>query len=116
MPAHIELANFADAFVIAPCTANVLGKLAQRVADDALTATFLANKAPVLIAPSMNVNMWENPATQANIAILEQRGINFIDPDSGDLACGINAKGKLPAPSVIATATIAIAQKSKESK
>ncbi|MBO7299526.1 MAG: phosphopantothenoylcysteine decarboxylase [Kiritimatiellae bacterium] len=116
MPAHIELANFADAFVIAPCTANVLAKLANGIADDALTATYLANKAPVLIAPSMNVNMWENAATQANVATLESRGVHFIDPDSGDLACGVNAKGKLPSPAIIAATAIAIAQKYKESK
>ena len=106
MPAHIELANFADAFVIAPCTGNVLGKLANGIANDALTATFLACTAPVLIAPSMNVNMWGNPSTQANVA----------DPDSGELACGVNAKGKLPEPAVIASAAIALAQKNKESK
>lgn len=116
MPAHIELANFADVFVIAPCTANVLAKLANGIADDALTATYLANKAPVLIAPSMNVNMWENAATQANVATLESRGVHFIDPDSGDLACGVNAKGKLPSPAIIAATAIAIAQKYKESK
>lgn len=116
MPAHIELANFADAFVIAPCTGNVLGKLANGIANDALTATFLACTAPVLIAPSMNVNMWGNPSTQANVALLSERGVNFVDPDSGELACGVNAKGKLPEPAVIASAAIALAQKNKESK
>lgn len=116
MPAHIELANFADVFVVAPCTANVLAKLANGIGDDALTATYLACTAPVLIAPSMNVNMWNNVATQANVALLEQRGAHFVDPDSGELACGVNAKGKLPSPSVIAEKAIAIAQKSKESK
>ncbi len=116
MPAHIELANFADAFVIAPCTANVLGKLANGIGDDALTATFLACTAPVLIAPSMNVNMWGNPATQANVAVLEQRGVRFVDPDSGELACGVNAKGKLPEPSVIARVAIDIVGQNKEIK
>lgn len=116
MPAHIELANFADAFVIAPCTANVLGKLANGIADDALTATFLACTAPVLIAPSMNVNMWNNASTQANVTLLSERGVYFVDPDSGALACGVNAKGKLPEPAKIASLAIELAQKNKESK
>ena len=116
MPAHIELANFADAFVIAPCTANVLAKLANGIGDDTLTATFLACTSPVLVAPSMNVHMWENKSTQANVALLEQRGVNFVDPESGDLACGVNAKGKLPEPAKIAAVAIELAQKHKESK
>ena len=97
MPAHIELADTADLLLIAPATANVIAKLAHGIADDALTCIALAlnPKAKVLIAPAMNGKMWRHPATQANVAILRQRGVEFIGPDEGMLSCGYEGAGRL---------------------
>ncbi len=92
---HISLAQEADLFVIAPCTANVIAKLAHGIADDLLTTTALATTAPILIAPAMNNAMYDNVATQENIACLKKRDIHFVDPVVGDLACGIKAQGHL---------------------
>ena len=92
---HISLAQEADIFVIAPCTANVIAKLACGIADDLLTTTALACTCPVLIAPAMNVNMYEHPATQTNIEILKSRGVCFVDSPEGYLACGEIGKGRL---------------------
>lgn len=101
---HISLAERADLFVIAPATANVIGKIASGIADDLLTTTIMATKAPVLFAPSMNVNMYENPIYQRNENSLRQLGYHFIDPAYGELACGYSGQGKLPAPEAIFTA------------
>lgn len=95
VPGHISLAESARLLVIAPCTANVLAKLAHGLADDMLTATALATKAPLLIAPAMNAGMWENPATQANLATLAARGVTLVDAGTGDLACGTSGKGRM---------------------
>ncbi len=92
---HISLAKEADVFAIAPCTANVAAKLAHGIADDLLTTTALAVTAPVVIAPAMNVNMFNNPATQENLAILRKRGMTIVEADEGYLACGDVGKGKL---------------------
>ncbi len=92
---HISLAKEADLFVIAPCTANVIAKLAHGIADDLLTTTALAVTSPLIIAPAMNNAMYANAATQDNIALLKKRGIHFVDPVVGDLACGVTAKGHL---------------------
>lgn len=93
---HISLAKAADVFVIAPCTANVIAKIAGGIADDMLTTTALATKAPILIAPAMNTNMFENPITQDNIAHIAKRpGYSFAMPDCGRLACGDSGRGKL---------------------
>ena len=92
---HISLAKRADVFLVAPATANFLGKAAHGIADDMLTTTILATHAPVLVAPAMNVNMYENPAVQENIACLKKRGWHFIEPDAGLLACGDVGKGRL---------------------
>ncbi|MCE9614542.1 MAG: phosphopantothenoylcysteine decarboxylase [Lentisphaerae bacterium] len=94
-PEHIALADRADVFVIAPCTANVMAKLACGIADDLLTSTVLACQAPLVVAPAMNVHMWEHPATQANLKILQARGVRMIDVAEGDLACGYQGKGRL---------------------
>lgn len=102
IPGHISMADKADLLVIAPCTANVIAKLAQGLADDLLTSTALATKAPILIAPAMNTGMWENPATQANITLLTSRGIRMVDSETGDLACGITGKGRMANPELIA--------------
>jgi len=92
---HISLAKMADVFLIAPATANFLAKMANGIADDMLTTTVLATKAPVLIAPAMNTNMYLNAATQHNMQILEERGCRFISPATGHLACGDEGVGKL---------------------
>lgn len=99
---HISLAQEADLFLIAPCTANVMAKVTYGLADDLLTTTALATTAPVVIAPAMNVHMYENAATQHNMDILRGRGISFVEADSGYLACGEEGKGRLADPSVIA--------------
>lgn len=95
---HIALANLADAVLIAPATANVIAKAACGLADDMLTTTLLATKAPVFVAPAMNTNMYENPVTQRNLRELAARGFHLIEPDSGMLACGVSGKGRLPEP------------------
>lgn len=100
---HISLANEADVFAIAPCTANVMAKLACGIADDLLTTTALATKAPIVIAPAMNVNMYEHVATQKNMATLAERGVTFVDAEAGYLACGDVGKGRLADPAVIVT-------------
>lgn len=98
---HIALAKKADAVLIAPATANIIGKLANGIADDMLSTTVLACKCPVYIAPAMNTNMYENPIVQDNIAKLKKFGYKFIEPQSGMLACGDVGKGKMEEPSVI---------------
>lgn len=99
---HISLAERADLLLVAPATANVCAKLAHGIADDMLTTTALACRCPKLIAPSMNTNMYENPATQDNIATLRHYGWDVIEPSSGRLACGAVGKGKLPEPQTLA--------------
>ena len=92
VPGHISLAERADALVVAPCTANVIAKLAHGLADDILTSTALASRAPLVIAPAMNTGMWDHPATRANISLLGARGATFVDAGTGDLACGTSGK------------------------
>lgn len=94
-PTHIDLADRADLFLIAPATANVIAKLAQGIADDALTSIALATRAPYLIAPAMNGKMWLHEATQQNVATLKSRGAEFIGPEEGMLACGYEGVGRL---------------------
>ncbi len=103
-PEHIAYADRADVFVVAPCTANVLAKLAHGLADDLLSCTALATRAPVVIAPAMNVKMWEHPATQANVTVLKARGAMMVGPGSGDLACGYEGAGRMAEPDEIAAA------------
>lgn len=98
---HIRLADEADAFVVAPATANAIAKLAHGLADDLLTTVALATRAPVVIAPAMNVNMWSHPATQANVATLAARHAILVGPESGDLACGWEGMGRMAAPDTI---------------
>lgn len=98
---HIALARWADVFVIAPATADIIGKVANGIADDMLSTTVMATTAPVLIAPAMNTNMYLNPITQDNMAKLKKFGYHFIAPDSGHLACGIDGVGRLPEPDTI---------------
>jgi phosphopantothenoylcysteine decarboxylase/phosphopantothenate--cysteine ligase len=97
-PEHISLADKADVFVIAPATANIIGKLAHGIADDMLSTTALAIRCPTLIAPAMNSNMYDNPILQANIEILKKHRFEFIEPEYGMLACGYEGKGRLADP------------------
>jgi phosphopantothenoylcysteine decarboxylase/phosphopantothenate--cysteine ligase len=92
---HIALAERADILVIAPATANIIAKLASGIADDLLSCTVLATKASIVLAPAMNVNMYQNPVTQENLARLRSRGIRIVEPDSGNLACGAVGSGRL---------------------
>ena len=101
---HIAVTEGLDALVIAPATANLLAKLAHGLADDFLSTTALATTAPLLLAPAMNVHMWRNPATQANLQLLRARGIRFVEPDSGYLACGMVGAGRLAPVDAIAAA------------
>jgi phosphopantothenoylcysteine decarboxylase len=96
-PGHIELADQADLFVVAPATANAIGEFANGLAPDPLTSVYLAlpRDTPVLIAPAMNGKMWLHPATQRNVSVLKQDGCEFIDPATGDLACGYEGIGRL---------------------
>ena len=99
---HIAVAQSIDALVIAPATANVLAKIAHGIADDFLTTLCLATKAPLIVAPAMNVNMWEHAATQQNLETLRKRGVRVVDPDEGYLACGMTGAGRLASPECIA--------------
>ncbi len=98
---HISLADRADLVLIAPATANLVGKVANGIADDLLTTTIMATRAKILFAPAMNSNMWENPVYQENHAKLEGLGYHFIEPAYGELACGWQGQGKLPDPQEI---------------
>ncbi|MGV6809109.1 MAG: bifunctional phosphopantothenoylcysteine decarboxylase/phosphopantothenate--cysteine ligase CoaBC [bacterium] len=98
---HIELARWADVIVIAPCSANTLAKLAHGLADNLLTTLCLASAAPLFIAPAMNQQMWRHAATQANLTLLKQRGVELLGPDSGSQACGDNGMGRMLAPDEI---------------
>jgi phosphopantothenoylcysteine decarboxylase / phosphopantothenate---cysteine ligase len=107
---HIAEAQSTQALIVAPATANILAKFAHGLADDFLTTLYLATPAPVLVAPAMNVNMWEHPATQANLATLAARGVRVVPPDSGALACGMVGSGRLAEPEVIAEAVLGLLQ------
>lgn len=98
---HIALANWADVFVVAPATANILAKMAYGLADDLLSTTLLAAQAPVIVCPAMNTGMYEHPATQENLAKLKQRGVTVLPPAVGQLACGTSGAGRLPEPEQI---------------
>jgi phosphopantothenoylcysteine decarboxylase/phosphopantothenate--cysteine ligase len=101
---HIALASDIDALVVAPATANVIGKFAGGIADDFLTSLYLATTAPVVLAPAMNSNMWAHAAVRANVDTLASRGVRFVDPGSGYLACGWVGPGRLAEPDIIASA------------
>jgi phosphopantothenoylcysteine decarboxylase/phosphopantothenate--cysteine ligase len=104
---HISVAQSADAIVIAPATAHVLAKMAHGLADDFLSTMLLATTAPIIVAPAMNVNMWNHPATRANVALLESRGVTIVPPDSGYLACGMTGSGRLAEIETIVQAVLA---------
>ena len=98
---HIKLAQWADVFVIAPCTANTLAKIAHGIADNLLTSAILAAECPMLIFPAMNEAMYDNPATQSNINTLKSRGVRVVEPSDGALACGDSGRGRMPEPGEI---------------
>lgn len=98
---HVALAKLAELFVIAPATANCIAKMAHGIADDMLTTTVLATKAPILLAPAMNTGMWTAPATRQNCEILRERNVHMIGPDEGILACGDSGAGRMSEPSAI---------------
>ncbi len=104
---HISLADDAELLLVAPATANILGKLARGIADDALSTLYLATRAPVLVAPAMNVNMFEHPAVRENLATLRGRGVGVVEPDEGYLACGWLGKGRLAEVETIVEAALA---------
>ena len=99
---HIALAKRADLFLIAPATANIIGKMACGIADDMLSTTVMATRAPIMLAPAMNTGMWDNPATQQNLQTLASRGVHIVSPANGYLACGDTGAGKLEDVAVIA--------------
>src|SRR5579863_5371816 len=104
---HIAVAQRIDLLVVAPATANVIAKMARGVADDFLTTLYLATTAPVVVAPAMNVNMWEHAATQENIEMLRARGVHVVAPEEGYLACGMTGAGRLASVEAIAAAVCA---------
>ncbi|NOR45371.1 MAG: bifunctional phosphopantothenoylcysteine decarboxylase/phosphopantothenate--cysteine ligase CoaBC [Candidatus Delongbacteria bacterium] len=95
---HISITDWADLFIVAPATANIIGKLANGIADDALSTSLLAFDKQILIAPAMNTKMYNNPAVQRNLDFLASHGVEFIEPDTGDLACGYEGKGRMAEP------------------
>jgi phosphopantothenoylcysteine decarboxylase/phosphopantothenate--cysteine ligase len=103
---HIAVAQSIDALLVAPATADTIAKFAQGIANDFLSTLYLATTAPVIVAPAMNVNMWEHPATQANLEILRRRGVTIVEPDSGYLACGMTGAGRLAEPEQIVASTL----------
>jgi phosphopantothenoylcysteine decarboxylase / phosphopantothenate---cysteine ligase len=103
---HIAVAQSIDALLVAPATADVLAHFAQGIAGDFLTTLYLATVAPVVVAPAMNVNMWNHPATQANLEILRRRGVKIVQPDSGYLACGMTGAGRLAENETIVAAVL----------
>jgi phosphopantothenoylcysteine decarboxylase/phosphopantothenate--cysteine ligase len=103
---HIAVAQSIDALVVAPATADVLAHFAQGIASDFLTTLYLATTAPVVVAPAMNVNMWNHPATQANLQVLRQRGVKIVEPGAGYLACGMTGSGRLAENEAIVAAVM----------
>lgn len=112
--AHITFSQTVDLFLIAPATANIIGKMANGIADDFLTSTYLASTAPVLIAPAMNTSMWHHPATQRNLEQLKSDGVFVIEPDEGEMACGTVGPGRLSEPERIVAAALEILQNSAQ--
>src|SRR5213593_5047918 len=105
---HVALAERADAFVVAPATANLLAKAAHGIADDFLTTLLLATRSPVLMVPAMDGGMWEHPAVVANVQTLRGRGVTVLEPDAGALASGLSGKGRLPEPDAIVEALLRV--------
>src|SRR5215468_8058330 len=113
--AHITFSQSVDLLIIAPATANILAKFANGIADDFLTSTYLAAKAPVLVAPAMNTTMWEHPATRRNLETLRRDGVEIVAPDAGEMACGTIGPGRLSQPERIVAAALEILNRSTAS-
>ena len=113
--AHITFSQTIDLLVVAPATANIIGKFANGIADDFLTTTYLACTAPILVAPAMNTTMWEHPSTQRNLKQLKADGVHLIEPDAGEMACGTIGPGRLSEPERIVTAAFGILERSQKS-
>ena len=111
---HVDLAGWADLILIAPATANIIGKIRSGIADDILTTIVISSKAPVLIAPAMNVNMYENPIFQENLSYLEKLGYRFVEPEVGELASGIVGKGRLAEPKTIVDEAVKLLTREKD--
>src|SRR5271155_4821078 len=111
---HISVPQSIDALLVAPATADVLAKFAQGIAGDFLTTLYLATTAPVVVAPAMNVNMWDHAATQANLEILKKRGVRIVEPGTGYLACGMTGPGRLAENEAIVAATLEVLGASQE--
>jgi phosphopantothenoylcysteine decarboxylase/phosphopantothenate--cysteine ligase len=111
---HIAVAQSIDALLVAPATADVLAKFAQGIASDFLSTLYLATTAPVVVAPAMNVNMWDHPATHANLEILKKRGVRIVEPGTGYLACGMTGPGRLAENEAIVAATLEVLGASQE--
>jgi len=103
---HVALADWADLVVVAPATADLLAKMTHGLADDLVSTLLLATRAPLLAAPAMNVNMWRHPATQANVERLRERGVRFVGPEAGFLACGWEGEGRMAEPAAIAAEAV----------
>jgi phosphopantothenoylcysteine decarboxylase / phosphopantothenate---cysteine ligase len=110
---HVEMGNWADVFLIAPATATTLAKMANGMPDNLLLATYLAAKCPVVFAPAMDVDMYQHPSTQKNIEILKSFGNTLIEPDSGELASGLEGKGRLKEPEEILNSIISLLSEKK---
>lgn len=106
--AHITFSQTADLLVVAPATANIIAKFAHGIADDFLSSTYLASSAPVLVAPAMNTNMWEHPATRRNLEQLRADGVHIVEPDTGEMACGTFGPGRLSHPELIVAEALSI--------
>ena len=113
---HISLARASDLLLVAPATANILGKFANGIADDFLSTLYLSTTTPVIVAPAMNVEMWRHPATQANIKTLEGRGVVIVEPESGYLACGEEGEGRLAEPEVIVDEVVSLLRRGESLK
>ncbi len=100
---HVRLGEWADALVIAPATANTIAKMTAGIADNLLLTTYLSARCPVFVAPAMDLDMWGHPATQANLAVLRERGVGIIAPGEGELASGLSGKGRMAEPEEIVT-------------
>src|SRR5271163_4360570 len=111
---HIAVAQSIDALLVVPATADILAKFAQGIASDFLTTLYLATTAPVVVAPAMNVNMWDHPATHANLEILKKRGVRIVEPGTGYLACGMTGPGRLAENEAIVAATLEVLGASQE--
>jgi phosphopantothenoylcysteine decarboxylase/phosphopantothenate--cysteine ligase len=112
---HIALADRAEAAVVAPATANAIGKLAAGIADDLLSTVLVALRGPVILAPAMNEAMWEHPAVQANVRVLRERGVHLVGPETGRLACGTEGVGRMAEPEAILAEIIAVLGRKKRS-